>query len=79
MDKSRHTDCTQNCVVFARADERIKTLEDEREIMWKKIDMIVLALGAGKNWIISILVVLSLNLVGVVATLAITWLRTSAS
>ena len=68
-----------NCITWEkviRLEEKFNNAEKEKLVMWKKIDNLALTIGCGKNWIIGIMVTLSLNLIGVITTLTIVISRT---
>jgi hypothetical protein len=60
----RRTDCL-HCSGYY---EQLRCLKESETIQWNKIDKLSEAIGAGKNWIIGILVGLSLNLITALIT-----------
>lgn len=62
--QDRRTDCLQ-CSGY-RAE--LNHLKDDSTMQWAKIDTLAEAIGTGKNWIIGILVGVSLNLITALVT-----------
>jgi hypothetical protein len=56
------------CLRCSGQQEQINNLKTSDTMQWAKLDALAAAIGTGKNWIISILVVLSLNLLTALAT-----------
>jgi hypothetical protein len=56
------------CLWCSGQQEQINNLKTSDTMQWAKLDALAAAIGTGKNWIISILVVLSLNLLTALAT-----------
>lgn len=68
--------CDKGCEIVIRLDQDWKNFNTQEKVtMWKKIDELSTTIGVGKNWIIGIMVTLSLNLVGVLASVTLLVLR----